>query len=132
MYSRCLCLTNLVCVLFDPAIPTSFFNFIVFFYTCAIRNKLSYLATSQLLDLIGIHLPSPTKFLCTKETSIRDGYTVAEKVLFNMLGGSSQSAQTLPQKRLQTLQSLLLCRASIPISFGVSCFRYASILILYH
>ena len=23
MYSRCLCLTNLVCVLFDPAIPTS-------------------------------------------------------------------------------------------------------------
>ena len=30
MYSRCLCLTNLVCVLFDPAIPTSSFNFIVF------------------------------------------------------------------------------------------------------
>ena len=29
MYSRCLCLTNLVCVLFDPAIPTSFFNFVV-------------------------------------------------------------------------------------------------------
>ena len=33
MYSRCLFLTNLVCVLFDPAIPTSSFNFIVF-YTC--------------------------------------------------------------------------------------------------
>ena len=32
MYSRCLCLTNLVCVLFDPAIPTSSFNFIVFLY----------------------------------------------------------------------------------------------------
>ena len=31
MYSRCLCLTNLVCVLFDPAIPTSSFNFIVFY-----------------------------------------------------------------------------------------------------
>ena len=30
IYSRCLCLTNLVCVLFDPAIPTSSFNFIVF------------------------------------------------------------------------------------------------------
>ena len=30
MYSRCLSLTNLVCVLFDPAIPTSSFNFIVF------------------------------------------------------------------------------------------------------
>ena len=29
MYSRCLCLTNLVCVLFDPAIPTSSFNFIL-------------------------------------------------------------------------------------------------------
>ena len=28
MYSRCLCLTNLVSVLFDPAIPTSSFNFI--------------------------------------------------------------------------------------------------------
>ena len=35
MYSRCLCLTNLVCVLFDPAIPTLSFNFIVF-YTCYI------------------------------------------------------------------------------------------------
>ena len=33
MYSRCLCLISLVCVLFDPAIPTSSFNFIVF-YTC--------------------------------------------------------------------------------------------------
>ena len=33
MYSRCLCLINLVCVLFDPAIPASSFNFIVF-YTC--------------------------------------------------------------------------------------------------
>ena len=26
--------TNLVCVLFDPVIPTSSFNFIVFFYSC--------------------------------------------------------------------------------------------------
>ena len=32
MYSRCLSLTNLVRVLFDPAIPTSSFNFIVFLY----------------------------------------------------------------------------------------------------
>ena len=38
--SRCLCLTNLVCVLFDPAIPTSSFNFIVF-YTCTIRIALN-------------------------------------------------------------------------------------------
>ena len=30
MYSRCLCLTNLVCVLFDPAIPTSSFNLLFF------------------------------------------------------------------------------------------------------
>ena len=34
MYSRCLSLTNLVCVLFDPAIPTSSFNFIVFILVC--------------------------------------------------------------------------------------------------
>ena len=26
--------TNLVCVLFDPVIPTSFFNFIVFYSCC--------------------------------------------------------------------------------------------------
>ena len=32
MNSRCLGLTNLVCVLSDPAIPTSSFNFIVFLY----------------------------------------------------------------------------------------------------
>ena len=31
MYSRCLSLTNLVCVLFDPIIPTSSFNFIVLY-----------------------------------------------------------------------------------------------------
>ena len=31
-------------------------------YQYAIRNKLSYQATSQLLDLIGIHLPSPNSY----------------------------------------------------------------------
>ena len=30
--------TNLVCILFGPPIPTSPFNFIVF-YTCIIRNE---------------------------------------------------------------------------------------------
>ena len=31
-------------------------------YQYALRNKLSYQATSQLLDLIGIHLPSPNSY----------------------------------------------------------------------
>lgn len=31
-------------------------------YQYAIRNKLSYQATSQLLDLIGVHLPSPNSY----------------------------------------------------------------------
>ena len=31
-------------------------------YTYAIRNKLSYQATSQLLELMKIHLPSPNSF----------------------------------------------------------------------
>ena len=34
MYSRCLSLINLICVLSDSAILTSSFNFIVNFYTC--------------------------------------------------------------------------------------------------
>ena len=31
-------------------------------YQYAIRNKLSYQATAQLLDLIGVHLPSPNSY----------------------------------------------------------------------
>ena len=38
MYSRCLSLTNLVCVLFDPAIPTSSFNLFFTPRACA-RGK---------------------------------------------------------------------------------------------
>ena len=48
MYSRCLCLTNLVCVLFDPAIPTSSFNFIVF-YTC---NNMGQPTAEELSKLV--------------------------------------------------------------------------------
>ena len=39
--------TNLVCVLFDPAIPTSSFNYIVF-YTCFYYNNIIDWSTTVL------------------------------------------------------------------------------------
>ena len=47
--------TNLVCVLFDPAIPTSSFNFIqLFLYLYNIRMLKSEILTLRLLDVLKL------------------------------------------------------------------------------
>ena len=74
MYSRCLSLTNLVCVLFDPAIPTSSFNFIVtmFFYTCNDTNDEFLPHTSKIQIKDSTNRPSTYRCMIIEKSKRRD------------------------------------------------------------
>ena len=52
-----LSLTNLVCVLFDPAIPTSFFNFIQLFLYLYLRREDTNLPLYDEYDAVLSRLP---------------------------------------------------------------------------